>query len=124
MAIGLGAFLASPAMQSACTLLNRALRDLKAVYCTLVGRVRTRTPAELDRRIEQLQALRQRRLALDRERERKRDTRRKVIIGGGLLALIRRGDQAAAEVGRKILQGASERDRTLVAAVLEGEQRR
>jgi len=86
-----------------------------------VGRVRTRTPAELDRRIEQLQALRQRRLALARERERKRDTRRKVIIGGGLLALIRRGDQAAAEVGRKILQGASKRDRTLVAAVLEGE---
>ena len=51
--------------------------------------------AALDKRIAELQARRQRHLAVNRERERRRDRQRRIILGGGLLARARNGDAAA-----------------------------
>lgn len=73
------------------------------------------SPAELDRRIERLQALRERRLALNRERKRKRDTRRKIVLGGGLQRLIKNGDRQAAEVAERVIRDVPQRDRNLFA---------
>ena len=100
-------------MQSACTLLNRALRVSEPQKSILPSVGRTSSPAELDRRIERLQALRERRLALDRKRERKRDTRRKIVLGGGLLRLIKDGDRQAAEVVARVIRDVPDRDRKL-----------
>ena len=57
--------------------------------------------ASIDRRIRELQARRQRLVFLDRERERKRDRQRRIILGGGLLAKARNGDPAA----RSLIEG-------------------
>lgn len=100
-------------MQSVCTLLNRALRGSGASILEGVGSASS--PAELDRRIERLQALRERRLALNRERKRKRDTRRKIVLGGGLQRLIKNGDRQAAEVAERVIRDVPQRDRNLFA---------
>ena len=77
------------------------------------------SPAELERRIERLQALRKRRLALDRKRKRKRDARRKIVLGGGLLRLIREGDRQAAEVAERVIRDVPQRDQKLFAEEAE-----
>ena len=66
---------------------------------------------QIDAQIARLQARRKLALARSREAERKRDTRRKVILGGALLALARAGDSAAASTLGKLLAGLPERDR-------------
>lgn len=45
------------------------------------------------------------------ERERKADTRRKVILGGALMALSRKGDRAAVEVLGRIYLGLEPREK-------------
>ena len=80
---------------------------------------RRQSSAELDRRIERLQALRDRRIALDREKKRKRDARRKIVLGGGLLRLIREGDHQAAEVAERVIRDVPQRDRKLFAEEAE-----
>ena len=67
--------------------------------------------AALDKRIAELQAHKQTVLARERERERKRDARRKIVLGGALVAAVRGGDREARDVCRRILSGLSERDR-------------
>ena len=57
---------------------------------------------------EQIERLRQQRAAVaarERERERKRDARRKVLLGAGLLALVRNGDTEADHVYGRIRAG-------------------
>ena len=65
----------------------------------------TDTIAALDKRIKELQARRAAVVGRERERERKRDTRRKVILGAGLLALVRKGDPAAEQVYGRVRAG-------------------
>ena len=59
----------------------------------------------LDLKIEQLTARRAAIIARTKETERKRDTRRKVILGVGLIALVRAGDDEAAAVYQRIRTG-------------------
>ena len=66
--------------------------------------------AEADARRDQLVARRQRARARERERERKRDARRKIIIGGALLARARAGDAAYISIVQELLHGLGERD--------------
>ena len=61
-----------------------------------------KTVQALDKRIEQLKQQRAAVVARERVRERKRDTRRKILLGSGLLALVRDGDAEAAAVYRRI----------------------
>ena len=56
----------------------------------------------LDKQIKQLQARRAAVAARERERERKRDARCKILLGGGLVALVEDGDAEAAAVYRRI----------------------
>ena len=63
----------------------------------------------LDKQIKQLQARRAAVAARERERERKRDARCKIILGIGLLDLVRDGDQDATEVYRRIREALDER---------------
>ena len=63
----------------------------------------------LDLKIEQLTARRAAIIARTKETERKRDTRRKVILGVGLIALVRAGDAEAAAVYQRIRTGLKER---------------
>ena len=69
------------------------------------------TVANLDARIAQLQARRDAAVARERERERKRDTRRKVIAGGGLFALAKSGDEQARAVLTRVLNAVPDRSR-------------
>lgn len=63
----------------------------------------TRTKVErLERKIGQFQAQRDLVLARQREAERKRDTRCKILLGAGLLTLARDGDEPARELYRRI----------------------
>ena len=61
-----------------------------------------KTVQALDKRIEQLKQQRAAVVARERVRERKRDTRRKILLGSGLLALVRDGDAEAAAVYNRI----------------------
>ena len=57
---------------------------------------------------EQIERLKQRRAAVKARaaaHERKRDTRRKILLGAGLLALVRKGDAAAEQVYRRVRDG-------------------
>ena len=63
----------------------------------------------IDARIAQLQARRAAMLARERDRARQRDTRRKILIGAGLVALVREGDTEAEQVYRRIRTGLDER---------------
>ena len=54
--------------------------------------------AALDSRIAELQARRERLVALERERARKRDTKRRIVLGGGLIAAARQGDSEARRI--------------------------
>ena len=56
----------------------------------------------IDKQIEQLKERRAAVVARERERERKRDARCKILLGGGLLALVKDGDAQAAAVYRRI----------------------
>ena len=70
----------------------------------------TRTQVErLERRISQFQARRALVLARQREVERKRDTRCKILLGAGLLTLVRAGDGPARELYRRIRAAIPER---------------
>ena len=60
------------------------------------------TLESIDQQIAQLKERRAAVLARERDRQRKRDARCKVILGGGLLARVRAGDRQAAEVYRVI----------------------
>lgn len=70
----------------------------------------------LDLKIEQLAAKRAGIIARAKETERKRDTRRKVLLGAGLIALVRARDAPAVEMYGRIRQGLAERQ----AAPFEG----
>ena len=61
-----------------------------------------KTVQALDKRIEQLKQQRAAVVARERARERKRDARCKILIGGGLLALVRDGDAQAVAVYSRI----------------------
>ena len=67
---------------------------------------------KLDERIEQLQARRAVIIARKNNAERKRDTRRKVILGAGLVSLVRAGDADAAAMYQRIRTGLDERQAT------------
>ena len=56
----------------------------------------------LDRQIAQLKERRAAVVARERARERKRDARCKILLGSGLLALVKEGDAEAAAVYRRI----------------------
>ena len=56
----------------------------------------------LDKQIENLKERRAAVVARERARERKRATRCKLILGGGLLDLVKEGDAEAAAVYRRI----------------------
>ena len=60
------------------------------------------TVAEIDRQIAQLKERRAAVVARERARERKRDTRCKILLGGGLLSLVKGGDADATAVYRRI----------------------
>ena len=53
--------------------------------------------------------------ALEKERERKRDTRRKIVLGGALLRQAREGDFAARRVIERALERLPEREKPLFA---------
>lgn len=68
--------------------------------------------ADLERRREQLEVRIQRERAKRRQAQRKADTRRKVIIGGALLAAVKNGLATQAELDRLLDRlVTSERDR-------------
>ena len=67
------------------------------------------TVESLDKRIAQLKQQRADMLARERVKERKRDTRCKILLGGGLLALVHAGDRQAAAVYRTIRSSLDER---------------
>ena len=60
------------------------------------------TLESLNKRIAQLKQQRDAILARERTRERKRDTRCKILLGGGLLSLVKGGDADATAVYRRI----------------------
>ena len=60
---------------------------------------------KLDKKIEALKARRQRYLALEKEKARRADTRRKIVLGGTVIALLAEGE----ELGRRLLNVARER---------------
>ena len=61
--------------------------------------------ASIEKRIRELQARKQRMLAVDRTRERKRGVRRQIILGGGLLERIRKGDTDSFRIAHSIQAG-------------------
>ena len=61
-----------------------------------------KTIQALDKRIEQLKQRRAAVVARERARERKRDARCKILLGSGLLALVRDGDAQAEAVYSRI----------------------
>ena len=63
----------------------------------------------LDKQIEKLQDRRAAMVAREQTRERKRDARCKVLLGVGLLALVRAADPEAAAVYRRIMTRLDER---------------
>src|SRR3546814_687223 len=69
--------------------------------------------AKAQRRLEQLRAQKeqrdQRQLAAVRDRQRKLETRRKVILGGQLLKLVNSGDADATSIYERMLSQLSER---------------
>ena len=66
----------------------------------------------LDRKIAHFREQRAAVVARKRAQERKRDTRCKILIGGGLLALVKDGDADAAAVYHRIMGGLDERAAT------------
>ena len=69
---------------------------------------------KIDQQIAQLKARRQKYLAQAREKERRLDTRRKIILGGAVLALMREGDEAAIRIFNRAKGRASDRDRPIL----------
>ena len=67
------------------------------------------TVDEIDKQIAQLKERRAAVVARERARERKRDARCKILLGGGLLALVRDGDAQAAQVYSRIRDTLDER---------------
>ena len=63
----------------------------------------------LNKKIAELQARRDRLRARERERDRKLDVRRKIILGGTLLALAKH-DSAIADQVQKLVDGLENRD--------------
>jgi hypothetical protein len=78
--------------------------------------------AELDaakKRLEQAKARYQKAAVKERERERKADARRKIIIGGSILSLIASQSPEKREITLKtVLRHVAEKDRELVEPVL------
>ena len=70
------------------------------------------TVEALDRQIAQLKERRAAVAARERERERKRDARCKILLGSGLLTLVRSGDQQAVAVYRAVRDSLDERAAT------------
>ena len=71
--------------------------------------------ARLDERIAQLRARRDKMLAQNRTNERKRDTRRKIVLAGALIARARRGDEIATRAIQQAAADIADRDRSLFA---------
>ena len=71
--------------------------------------------AKLDRRIEQLKAQRQAALARGRTAARKLDTRRKIVLGGYVIARAREGDPWAAALLNAMRADLPARERPLFA---------
>lgn len=65
----------------------------------------------IDEQIARLQERRQQAVARARERDRKRDARRKIILGGGLARLAGDSDPEAVSVLARLRAGLSDRDR-------------
>ena len=70
----------------------------------------TTTVESLDNKIAQLKARRAAKVARERTRERKRDTRCKILLGAGLLSLVNGGDADATAVYRRIRATLVQRD--------------
>lgn len=71
--------------------------------------------AQLDNRIKRIQAK-------EKTQERKRDTRRKILIGGTILALVKRGEWTEAQLVAMLDRGLSQqRDRLLFGLDAEPE---
>ena len=70
------------------------------------------TIADIDAQIAQLQERRRGMAARERERARKLDVRRKIILGGGLIALVGDGDREAAAVLGRLRTALSKRDQS------------
>jgi len=65
----------------------------------------------LDERIRVLEERRDRLKKAEAERERKRDTRRKILLGARLVALVRDGDEQAKAVYARACADLSDRER-------------
>lgn len=66
----------------------------------------------LDQRIAELQARKARLVAMAREKERKRDVQRRIILGSGLLAMAEKGDAEAVRIiGQIVARLSREADR-------------
>jgi hypothetical protein len=81
--------------------------------------------AELEaakKRLDQAKARFQKAQIKERQKARKEDARRKIIIGGAMLALLdaQKDPEARARTVRTIMKYVAEKDRSLVEAVLRG----
>ena len=81
---------------------------------------RTQQLADVDRRIAQLTAKRERLQAVDRarrQRDRRRtDTRCKIVLGGGFAALVKKHDPDAVRIYAELRAALSEKDAQAFAA--------
>ena len=73
----------------------------------------------LNERIDTLTARRERLLNLEKQRQRKKDTRCKILIGAQLLAMAKKGDEGAAEMLQRVIASVPER----AAQAFEGWER-
>lgn len=71
-----------------------------------------RKRAELDQRLARIQAK-------EKAENRKDDARRKILLGGAVLAYIRRHPEHAASMGRTLIPLVADRDQELVAAAFQ-----
>ena len=69
----------------------------------------------LEDQVEKAQARLRQAEALEKERERKRDTRRKIVLGGALLRQAREGNPAAQALIERALASLPEREKPLFA---------
>ena len=76
------------------------------------ARVRARIAA-IDRGIEKQKRKRRKVISEEKERLRKRDTRRKIVVGGALIALVRSENPAALEAFKKVCSEVEPRDAEL-----------
>jgi hypothetical protein len=85
-----------------------------------LGAQRTRLEARLGEVKRRQRAVEQAAAARQASAERKADARRKIVLGGALLALLRSNPAALDYMRRALPAMASDRDRPIVAAVLDG----